>query len=104
LLWLLRGLSFTCKSLQFAQANKDKELSAAFSHGYDNSLKEFHKFVTRGIFSVALKAVPYRKDFYAKLGYGPDGDPELDEWLASLSKIVTNLQDYSATNGYDKDF
>ena len=53
LLWLLRGLAFTCKALQIAQADKSKELSAAFSEAYDATLKKYHNFVVKGIFSVS---------------------------------------------------
>ncbi|EEB86892.1 hypothetical protein MPER_15995, partial [Moniliophthora perniciosa FA553] len=73
LMWLLRGLSFTCKALMNAQANKSEELAAAFTKGYEATLKQFHNFVVKGVFSVAMKACPYRKDFYAKLAADPDG-------------------------------
>lgn len=52
LMWLLRGLSFTCKALQNSQANKSEELSAAFTKSYEGTLKKFHNFVVKGIFSV----------------------------------------------------
>lgn len=52
LLWLLRGLSFTCKALENAQANASEELSAAFTKSYENTLKKFHNFVVKGIFAV----------------------------------------------------
>ena len=52
LMWLLRGLSFTCKALQFAQANQNEELAAAFGKSYEATLKKFHNFVVKGIFSV----------------------------------------------------
>lgn len=51
-MWLLRGLSFTCKALQNAQANPKEELAAAFSKSYEATLKQFHNFVVKGIFSV----------------------------------------------------
>lgn len=54
LLWLLRGLAFTCKALQNAQSNKSEELSVAFNKSYDGTLKKFHNFVVKGIFSVCL--------------------------------------------------
>lgn len=54
LMWLLRGLSFTCKALQVAQANKSKELSASFSEAYDATLKKYHNFVVKGIFAVRV--------------------------------------------------
>jgi len=111
LMWLLRGLSFTCKSLQNLQATKDKELKAAFLEGYEGSLKPFHNFVVKGVFSVAMSACPYRKDFYTKLAADPSGgepesqerlDAELDKWLAGLHDIVTRMQKFYADGKYDK--
>ncbi|TFK25195.1 het-c2 protein [Coprinopsis marcescibilis] len=113
LLWLLRGLQFTCQALLFAQANTDAELTSAFSSSYEGTLKKFHNFVVKGIFSVALKACPYRKDFYAKLAADPAGGPsasqekvstELDKWLAALDKIVNKLQTFYETEGHNKGF
>ena len=59
LMWLLRGLSFTCKALQAAQANAAEELSAAFTKAYEATLKKFHNFVVKGIFSVTLTRARY---------------------------------------------
>jgi intein/homing endonuclease len=52
LMWLLRGLSFTGTALQATQSNKSKELTASFSEAYDVTLKKYHNFVVKGIFSV----------------------------------------------------
>lgn len=52
LLWLLRGLQFTCKALQNAQANASEELAEAFRKSYEGTLKAFHNFVVKGIFTV----------------------------------------------------
>jgi hypothetical protein len=52
LLWLLRGLQFTCKALQNAQANASEELAEAFIKSYEGTLKAFHNFVVKGIFAV----------------------------------------------------
>jgi len=111
LMWLLRGLSFTCKALQSAQTNHSEELSVAFTKGYEESLKQFHNFVVKGIFSVAMKACPYRKDFYAKLAADPDGGPsvqsdkldeELNKWLAALDAIVKRMVQFYEKGGYGK--
>ncbi|KAJ7051821.1 glycolipid transfer protein domain-containing protein [Mycena amicta] len=113
LLWLLRGLSFTCKALQNAQANKKEELSAAFTKSYENTLKKFHNFVVKGIFSVVMKACPYRADFYAKLAADPAGgepasdekvNEELDKWLAALDAIVAHMEGFYEKGGYGKGF
>ena len=52
LLWLLRGLDFTCKALQNAQAKQETELTDAFTNAYGVTLKQFHNFVVKGIFAV----------------------------------------------------
>jgi hypothetical protein len=50
------------------------------------------------IFSAAMSATPYRKDFYAKLGNDQARvEKELGAWLSSLENIVKNLNDFLAT-------
>lgn len=51
--------------------------------------------MVKPIFSAAMSACPYRKDFYAKLG--AEGDEarvqeELKTWLAALEKIIAILK------------
>jgi hypothetical protein len=42
-----------------------------------------------------MKACPYRKDFYAKLGSPPEKvHEELVKWLDALEKIVKQMQDF----------
>lgn len=42
-----------------------------------------------------MKACPYRKDFYDKLGSPPEKvQSELHRWLDALEKIVRQLQDF----------
>ncbi|KAH8826803.1 glycolipid transfer protein domain-containing protein [Flagelloscypha sp. PMI_526] len=113
LVWLLRGLSFTAQGLSKAQGDKDKEIAAAFTESYEGTLKKFHNFVVKGVFAVAMKACPYRKDFYEKLRNDPAGgepatqeklDEKLDAWLAALIAIVTRLETFLETNKFDKSF
>src|SRR5262245_27297980 len=56
LMWLIRGLSFTCKALQNLQANKSEELAPAFSKSYEVTLKKFHNFVVKGVFAVRISS------------------------------------------------
>jgi hypothetical protein len=53
-MWLVRGLSFTCKGLQSLQANKSEELAGAFGRSYEGTLKQYHNFVVKGIFTVRV--------------------------------------------------
>ncbi|KAI0001260.1 het-c2 protein [Russula compacta] len=113
LLWLLRGQQFTCKALQNIQANGSEELASAFGNAYEGTLKPHHNFVVKGVFSVAMKACPYRADFFNKLKADPAGGPpasddhlneELNRWLASLDGIVTRVQTFYKAGGHDKGF
>ena len=47
LLWLTRGLSFTCKALQENLKNEQQSLSAAFKDAYETTLKPFHAFAVK---------------------------------------------------------
>ncbi|KAG9101948.1 hypothetical protein FRC06_002460 [Ceratobasidium sp. 370] len=103
LIWLFRGLAFTCIALQKSQANKEDELAKSFSSSYEATLKPHHNFVVKGAFSVAMKACPYRKDFYEKLGSPPEKvHEELDKWLAALHQIVTRMETFFEKGGYNK--
>ena len=51
--------------------------------------------MVKPIFSAAMSATPYRKDFYAKLGEDLEKvAAELRVWLASLEKIIAILKDF----------
>ncbi|KAG8740914.1 hypothetical protein FRC10_003573 [Ceratobasidium sp. 414] len=105
LMWLLRGLAFTCVALQKSQANNEDELSMSFSSSYEATLKPHHNFVVKGAFAVAMKACPYRKDFYEKLGSPPEKvHEELDKWLDALHKVVTRMEKFYEDGGYKKGF
>jgi hypothetical protein len=51
--------------------------------------------MVKPIFSAAMSAVPYRKDFYAKLGENPEQvQTELQSYLAAFTKIVNILKEF----------
>jgi len=113
LMWLLRGLAFTCKALQVAQKDKNEELRAAFTKSYEGTLKNFHNFVVKGVFSVAMKACPYRADFYKKLAADPKGgtpasderlNETLDKWLAALDNIIVRMETFYEKGKHNKGF
>jgi len=98
LLWLLRGLDFTAQAIRHNADHKEEELATSFQESYNGTLKQYHNFVVKGLFSVALKATPYRSDFYKKLGGNPDEIEEFPPWLASLEKIVATLEGFYKDN------
>ncbi|KAG0039139.1 hypothetical protein BGZ82_009494 [Podila clonocystis] len=99
LLWLTRGLDFTLQSLERSEANPSEELSASFTKGYEGTLRPHHGMLVRPIFAMAMKACPYRADFYAKLG-SDQGlvQQDLSAYLAGLRKIVVDIQKFYADN------
>ena len=92
------GLEFTCIALSQNIAQASEELADSFRGAYGQTLKPHHSFLVKPIFSAAMSACPYRKDFYAKLG---DNEAkvveELRVYLASLEKIVGILKGFLET-------
>ena len=126
------GLRFTQVALKRSQANKEEELAVSFTKAYEETLKKHHSFVVRPVFGVrsplalsllslhgrarlmsfgvlftqlAMKACPYRKDFYAKLG-PPSApiDSELDKWNSALGAILDRLEQFYVAGKHDKGF
>jgi hypothetical protein len=94
-LWLVRGLDFTAQGLEKNVNNPSEELADSFRGAYTNTLKPHHSFMVKPIFSAAMSAVPYRKDFYAKLGENPEQvQTELQSYLAAFTKIVNILKEF----------
>ncbi|KAK1593839.1 glycolipid transfer protein [Colletotrichum navitas] len=95
LVWLNRGLEFTCIALSQNVAKDSEELADSFRAAYSTTLKPHHSFLVKPIFSAAMSACPYRKDFYAKLGSDPKKvTDELRVYLAALDKIVGILKGF----------
>ncbi|MCJ1463119.1 hypothetical protein MMC07_001724 [Pseudocyphellaria aurata] len=92
LLWLVRGLDFTAQALRHNVSNSSDELSASFRAAYTNTLKPHHSFLVKPVFSAAMSATPYKKDFYAKLSADEaKGQQALDTWLSALEQRVSIL-------------
>ncbi|KAJ4988433.1 glycolipid transfer protein [Stagonosporopsis vannaccii] len=97
LVWLNRGLDFTAQALRHNITNPNKELADSFRDAYGNTLKPHHSFVVKPLFSAAMSATPYRKDFYAKLGSDEAKvQQQLEKYLSALEKIVATLNEFLA--------
>lgn len=92
---MCRALDFTAQSLRANISNQSEELSTSFRNAYGNTLKPHHSFVIKPIFSAAMSATPYRKDFYAKLGDDQERvKREMEQWLEALEKRVSILKQF----------
>ncbi|KAI1822284.1 glycolipid transfer protein domain-containing protein [Xylaria intraflava] len=97
LVWLVRGLDFTCIALSQNLAKSGEELSASFRDAYGLTLKPHHGILVKPVFSAAMSACPYRKDFYPKLGADADAvSAGLKVYLAALEKIVGILKEFQS--------
>ena len=97
LLWLTRGLDFTVQALRRNVDMPAEELCASFRHSYSRTLSKHHSFLVKPVFSAAMSATPYRKDFYAKLGDDQGRvSAELDTWLRALELRVGILNEFVA--------
>ena len=93
-----RGLEFTCIALSKNVGQDTEELADSFRNAYGVTLKPHHSFMVKPIFSAAMSACPYNKDFYAKLGSDlAKVVAQLREYLAALDKIVGILKGFLAS-------
>ncbi|CAZ85154.1 unnamed protein product [Tuber melanosporum] len=97
LVWLHRGLEFTEKALRKNVNNPTEELATSFTNAYGETLKKHHNMIVKGVFTLAMKACPYRVDFYKKLGGNEtEVNTELGEWLTALELTNGILSRYLA--------
>lgn len=103
LLWLTRGLEFTCQAMLETVNNPTSELTKTFTDAYGTTLSKYHGMLIKPVFKLAMKACPYRKDFFAKLGADQAKVSEqLKQWLDALSTIVKNIVEFFALGNYGK--
>jgi hypothetical protein len=92
------GLDFTSQAISQNLAAPSDELSTSFRAAYGNTLKPHHNFLIKPVFSAAMSATPYRKDFYTKLGDDQEQvKREMEAWLKALEVQVVILKAFLAT-------
>ncbi len=97
LLWLKRFLEFTVRLLERLSRDPELELGAAASAAYDATLRPFHGYITCTLFSVIMRAAPYRATFERALvtrsgapapAQGADAEPDLALLRAHMAQFV----------------
>ncbi|XP_035284125.1 pleckstrin homology domain-containing family A member 8 [Anguilla anguilla] len=66
LLWLKRGLKFLKEFLSELNAG-ERDIHAALNNAYGKTLRQYHGWVVRGVFALALRAAPSYGGFMAAL-------------------------------------
>ncbi|CUM63440.1 uncharacterized protein PRCAT00001015001 [Priceomyces carsonii] len=103
LLWLSRGLEFTAKAMRETIDQPTSELTKTFTDAYTKTLAQYHGVLVKPVFKLAMKACPYRKDFFEKLGNDQEKvNAQLLEWVEALEKIVKIIIDFFASGNYGK--
>lgn len=91
LLWLKRGLEFIREFLREV-CSGGPDLSECATNAYTRTLKNYHGWVVRGVFAVAVKALPYRDEFLSHLVEGEEEEEEESE-AADDSLLRTLMAD-----------
>ena len=103
LLWLSRGLQFTEAAMRETLDHPEKEMTETFTTAYKGTLIKYHSMFVRPIFKLAMKACPYRKDFFAKLGKDQEKVSEqIRKWVKALAGIVKIIMNFYASGNYGK--
>jgi hypothetical protein len=103
LLWLVRGLDFCAQALRAdIDVGGSQELSTSFRGAYKNTLAPYHNFFVKPVFSAAMGATPYRKDFAAKVAGDSSNTAKAEEdmkvWVAALEERVGIMKEFLASN------
>ncbi|KAJ3776401.1 glycolipid transfer protein [Lentinula raphanica] len=99
------GLALIEHALKRMQDHPSDELHVCFKSAYDVVLRHHHAWVIRSVVTVAIRAVPHRRDFYHVISCGEPSDkfdPELKKWLQGLEVIVRRLKDFLEGGGYGR--
>lgn len=103
LLWLSRGLQFTAQAMRETVDLPTVELTKTFTDAYSKTLSQYHGMLVKPVFKLAMKACPYRADFFKKLGQDQDlVTLQLIEWLVALEHIVESIMAFFASGNYGK--
>jgi hypothetical protein len=98
----VRGLDFCAQALR-ADINTggSQELSSSFRGAYKNTLGPHHSLLVKPIFSAAMSATPYRKDFAAKVAGDSSNTSKAEDdmkvWVEALEERVAILKDFLST-------
>jgi hypothetical protein len=62
---------------------------------YQSTLKPYHSWIMSAGFTTGLKTVPYRKDYFSKMGNDQDKvKQQALEWLAGVDKMIAILNPF----------
>jgi len=103
MMWFKRGLEMLDIAFERSLKDPKEEICDSFTAAYEVTLRPNHGMLIRPIFSMAMKATPYRKDFYAKLGKDQEQLlKDMVSYMGSFSKVVKSLAKIYVDAGLEK--
>lgn len=112
LLWLKRGLKFLFQFLTEVKSGENN-IHTALSNAYGKTLRQYHGWVVRGVFALALRAAPTYEGFVAALSVqeGDEKDEsfsdammrDLKVYLPAMEKQLNILDTLYEEHGLDSD-
>ncbi|KAM9487826.1 pleckstrin homology domain-containing family A member 8 [Clarias gariepinus] len=84
LLWLKRGLKFLKEFLSEVNAG-EQDIHAALNNAYGRTLRQYHGWVVRGVFALALRAAPSYGGFMAAL-VCHEGDELKEDFMSGMHR------------------
>ncbi|XP_043117238.1 pleckstrin homology domain-containing family A member 8 [Puntigrus tetrazona] len=112
LLWLKRGLKFLKEFLSEISTGA-KDVQGALNNAYGKTLRQYHGWVVRGVFALALRAAPSYEGFMAALvshegdelkeGFTTGMHRDLDVYLPAMEKQLSILDALYEEYGLESD-
>lgn len=112
LLWLKRGLKFLKEFLSEINTGM-KDVQGALNSAYGKTLRQYHGWVVRGVFALALRAAPSYEGFMAALvshegdelkeGFSTGMHRDLDFYLPAIGKQLSILDALYEEYGLESD-
>ncbi|XP_048008275.1 pleckstrin homology domain-containing family A member 8 [Megalobrama amblycephala] len=112
LLWLKRGLKFLKEFLSEINTGM-KDIQGALNNAYGKTLRQYHGWVVRGVFALALRAAPSYEGFMAALvshegdelkeGFTTGMHRDLDFYLPAMGKQLSILDALYEEYGLESD-
>ncbi|KAK7886258.1 hypothetical protein WMY93_025879 [Mugilogobius chulae] len=84
LLWLRRGLKFLMEFLLEVNAGQ-QDIQKALNNAYGKTLRQYHGWVVRGVFALALRAAPTYAGFTAAL-VSTEGDEQKSSFTSGMHR------------------
>ncbi|XP_062518637.1 pleckstrin homology domain-containing family A member 8-like [Corticium candelabrum] len=105
LLWLKRALEFIHVFLVEVSRGQ-QDLTVAAGNAYEQTLRQHHNWIVRGVFALAVKTVPYRSTLMKALGQqeGTGEEQVLEDMrtmLQGLQRILFSLKSFYGKHNLD---